>query len=119
MDVGYVQGRPVLGVSVVEIDSAQKAYQYGVNQLGLYIGKLTEGTKAEKSGLKVGDCIVAVGDTQITSMADLKQILQQHKVGETVTVIVSREGKLVTLHVELSESVPETKTEEKIQTSDN
>ena len=119
MDVGYVQGRPVLGVSVVEIDSAQKAYQYGVNQLGLYIGKLTEGTKAEKSGLKVGDCIVAVGDTQVTSAADLKQILQQHKVGETVTVIVSREGKLITLHVELSESVPETKTEEKIQTSDN
>lgn len=119
MDVGYVQGRPVLGVSVVEINSVQKAYQYGVNQLGLYIGKLTEGTKAEKGGLKVGDCIVAVGDSQVTSMADLKQILQQHKVGETVTVLVSREGKLVTLHVELSESVPETKTEEKIQTSDN
>lgn len=119
IDVGYVQGRPVLGVSVVEINSAQKAYQYGVNQLGLYIGKLTEGTKAEKGGLKVGDCIVAVDDTQITSMADLKQILQQHKVGETVTVIVSRDGKLVTLHVELSESVPETKAEEKIETSDN
>ena len=119
MDVGYVQGRPVLGVSVVEINSVEKAYQYGVNQLGLYIGKLTEGTKAEKGGLKVGDCIVAVGETQVTSMADLKQILQQHKVGETVTVLVSREGKLVTLHVELSESVPETKTEEKIPTSDN
>lgn len=118
MDVGYVQGRPVLGVSVVEINSAQKAYQYGVNQLGVYIGKLTEGTKAEKGGLKVGDCIVAVDDTQITSMADLKQILQKHKVGETVSVIVSRKGKLVTLHVELSESVPETK-EEKIETSDH
>lgn len=118
IDVGYVQGRPVLGVSVVEINSAQKAYQYGVNQLGVYIRKLTEGTKAEKGGLKVGDCIVAVDDTQITSMADLKQILQKHKVGETVSVIVSREGKLVTLHVELSESVPETK-EEKIETSDH
>ncbi|MEE1070863.1 MAG: trypsin-like peptidase domain-containing protein [Cellulosilyticum sp.] len=106
IDVGYVQGRPVLGIQVVDIDSAQKAYQYGTNQLGVYVMALTEGTKAEKSGLKVGDCLVAIGDTQVTSTADLKRILQQHKVGETVKVIVSREGKLVTLQVELSESVP-------------
>lgn len=106
IDVGYVQGRPVLGVQVVDIDSAQRAYQYGVNQLGVYVMALTEGTKAEKSGLKVGDCLVAIGDTQVTSTADLKRILQQHKVGETVKVIVSREGKLVTLQVELAESVP-------------
>ena len=71
-----------------------------------YVMALTEGTKAEKSGLKVGDCLVAIGDTQVTSTADLKRILQQHKVGETVKVIVSREGKLVTLQVELAESVP-------------
>ena len=106
IDVGYVQGRPVLGIQVVDIDSAQKAYQYGTNQLGVYVMALTEGTKAEKSGLKVGDCLVAIGDTQVTSTAALKRILQQHKVGETVKVIVSREGKLVTLQVELSESVP-------------
>ena len=106
IDVGYVQGRPVLGIQVVDIDSAQRAYQYGVNQLGVYVMALTEGTKAEKSGLKVGDCLVAIGDTQVTSTADLKRILQQHKVGETVKVIVSREGKLVTLQVELAESVP-------------
>ena len=106
IDVGYVQGRPVLGISVVDITSAQQAYQYGVNQLGVYVMGLTEGTKAEKSGLKVGDCLVAVGDTQITSTADLKKILQEHKVGETVKVIVSRNGKLVTLEVQLSESVP-------------
>ena len=113
IDVGYVQGRPVLGVAVVDISSAQLAYQYGVNQLGVFVAQLTEGTKAEASGLKVGDCLVAVDDTQISSTTDLKAVLQEHQVGEKVKVIVSRDGKLVTLNVELSENVPTKSTEKK------
>ena len=106
IDVGYVQGRPVLGISVVNINSAQLAYQYGVNQLGIYVAGLTEGTKAEKSGLKVGDCLIAVDDTQISSTSDLTQILKSHQVGDQVKVMVSREGKMMTVEVELSESKP-------------
>ena len=106
INVGYVQGRPVLGVSVVNINSAQLAYQYGVNQLGIYVAGLTEGTKAEKSGLKVGDCLIAVNDTQISSTSDLTQILKSHQVGDKVKVMVSREGKMLTVEVELSESKP-------------
>lgn len=119
IDVGYVQGRPVLGVSVVDISSAQLAYQYGVNQLGVYIAGLTEGTKAEKSGLKAGDCIVAIEDTQISSTADLKKILQEYKVGDSVNVIVSRNGKLATVKVELSESVPVKTPEVSVEPNEN
>lgn len=106
INVGYVQGRPVLGVSVVSVDSAQLAYQYGVNQLGVYVAGLTEGTKAESSGLKVGDCLIAVDDTQISSTSDLTKILQSHQVGDKVNVMVSRDGKMLTVEVELSESKP-------------
>lgn len=106
IDVGYVQGRPVLGVSVVNINSAQMAYQYGVSRMGVYIMELTEGTKAEKSGLKVGDCIVAIGDEEITSTSDLTKILQNHEVGDQVKVTISRAGKLLSADVELSESKP-------------
>lgn len=106
INVGYVQGRPVLGISVVNVDSSQLAYQYGVNQLGVYVAGLTEGTKAEASGLKVGDCLIAVNDTQISSTSDLTQILQSHEVGDKVKVMVSRNGKMLTVEVELSESKP-------------
>lgn len=116
INVGYVQGRPVLGVSVVNINSAQLAYQYGVNQLGIYVAGLTEGTKAEKSGLKVGDCLIAVDDTQISSTSDLTQILKSHQVGDKVKVMVSREGKMLTLEVELSESKPVTTTSNEANT---
>lgn len=106
INVGYVQGRPVLGISVVNVDSSQLAYQYGVNQLGVYVAGITEGTKAEASGLKVGDCLIAVDDTQISSTSDLTQILQSHEVGDKVKVMVSRNGKMLTVEVELSESKP-------------
>ena len=106
INVGYVQGRPVLGISVVSIDSAQLAYQYGVNKLGVYVAGLTEGTKAEANGLKVGDYIIAVDDTQINSTSDLTKILQSHKVGDKVNVMISRDGKMLTIEVELSESKP-------------
>ena len=119
MDVGYVQGRPVLGVSVVDINSAQLAYQYGVNQLGVYIMGFTEGSKAEKGGLKVGDCIVAVEDTQINSTTELKKILQGYNVGDTVSIIVSRKGKLATVKLELTESVPVKAPETAVEPSEN
>lgn len=120
INVGYVQGRPVLGVSVVNIDSAQLAYQYRVSRMGVYIAGLTDGTKAASSGLQVGDCIVAVGDTEITSTSDLTKILQGYNVGDKVNVTVSRNGKLLSLQVELSESKPtQTASTEEQSTSSN
>lgn len=108
MEVGYVQGRPVLGISVADITTAQQAAYYNVNQLGVYVMALTEGTKAEASGLKVGDCIIAIDDTQVSSKTDIAAILKNHQVGEKVKVMVSRAGKMMTLNVELSESKPQT-----------
>lgn len=116
MDVGYVQGRPVLGVKLLDVHSAEIANYYGINKLGIYITELTKGTKAEAGGLKVGDCIIAVDNTQIGSFAELKGILNEHKVGDKIDIIVSRQGKLVNLTVELSESVPEPVEETKVTT---
>lgn len=110
VEVGYVKGRPVLGINVLNVNSPELASYYNVNQQGVYIVGLTEGTKAASSGLKVGDCIIAVDDVQVTSTTELTSLLKTHKVGDTVKVMISREGKLLTLKVELSESVPEKTT---------
>lgn len=106
IDVGYVKGRPVLGVSVVDVSSIQQAYQYGVNHLGVYIMDLTKGSKAEQSGLEVSDLIMAVDDVQIGSATELKRALNKYQVGDVVKVTVSRENKLLTFDVELTESIP-------------
>lgn len=116
MDVGYVQGRPVLGITIVNVNSAQMASYYGLSQQGIYVASLTEGTKAASSGLKVGDCIIAVEDKQIATTSDLTSILKTYKVGDKVKITVSRDGKLKTLDVELSESTPVVAEDDKNKT---
>lgn len=105
---GYVQGRPMLGVSVVDITSAQKAMQFGVRQMGIYIADFEENSKAAKAGLQVGDCIVAINNKQITSTGDITSILQESSVGDLVEMTLSRNGQMVNVQLELSEYKPST-----------
>ncbi len=110
---GYVSGRPALGVKVVDVDSWQTAMQYNLNQTGVYIAELTEGGNAAAAGLKVGDFIVGIEDTQVASTGDISNIISNNKVGDIVKVTVSRNGKFVNVQLKLSELKPvqETVTE--------
>ena len=104
---GYVSGRPALGVKVVDVDSWQTAMQYGLNQTGVYVAGLTEGGNASAAGLKEGDFIVGIEDTQVTSTGDISNILSGHKIGDIVKVTVSRKGKFVNIQLKLTELKPE------------
>jgi len=56
---------------------------------------------AEKAGMKSGDIIVRFGDKKIENIYDYTYALQEHKAGETVTVVVLRDNKEVSLNVTL------------------
>ena len=101
---GYVSGRPVLGISVVEVNDARTAAMYRVNKAGVYVVE----SKAENS-LQAGDRIAALGDTVIDGMTDISKELSQHAVGDTLSVVVERDGKQVRVDVVLNEQVPEQK----------
>ncbi len=95
---GYVTGRPQLGVSVAQISRSWQAY---FDKPGLYV---TE--SFEDNGLKAGDRFVQIDGTAISSAADISTVLDRHKVGDTVKVIVSRSGREVTVNVKLTEQRP-------------
>lgn len=99
---GYVK-RPALGVTVVNVTDSSTAMQYGVSNLGVYIAQVNSGGGAEAAGLKVADRIVAVNDTIISQSSDLTNYLSDLSVGDTVTVQVEREGKLLSVEVVLGE----------------
>ena len=106
MNNGYVTGRPMLGVSIVSIDSPQLAIQYGVGRMGVYIQDLTDGTNSVKSGLQIGDCIIAIDNQEVATASDISAILRGKKVGDTVNITVSREGKMINVDLKLSENKP-------------
>ncbi len=60
------------------------------------------GTEREKSGhIRLGDVIVAVDGKEIDNGKDLSNEIQQHKVGDTVTVAILRDGKRQDVQVTL------------------
>lgn len=103
MSDGYVKGRASLGVTLVDVDSAETAMQYRVNSTGVYIRQVTSGGPAANAGLQSGDRIVSVDGTAVSSAADVKQAIRSHSVGDTIEVKVSRNGSEQTMKVTLGE----------------
>lgn len=91
LEKGYVSGRVKLGFSLIEIATKEDAqywfkyYRY-FTDYGVYI------IESEDSNFKQGDLLIAINNDKISSLADLKALLQKFKVGQTVRVTVSRIG---------------------------
>ncbi|SMC87586.1 S1C family serine protease [Papillibacter cinnamivorans] len=108
MENGYVTGKPTMGITATTM-SADTAKQYNMVE-GAYVYTVESGSCAEKAGLKSGDIITAMDDTQITSLSDLISAKKAHKAGDTVTLTVYRGGSSLQLQLTFDEEKPETST---------
>jgi hypothetical protein len=68
---------------------------------GYSISGVAKESPAAKGGLKGGDRIVRLGESAITNLEDFDSALRKHKGGDTVPVVVVRDGAEVTLDVTL------------------
>ncbi len=111
---GYVTGRVDPGFVFVEINDTMTAMMYRVNELGLYISSVADGSDAQKAGFKSGDYVLKIEGEEVSTEAEANAAIDGKKVGETLTVIVKRNGKEKTITLTLSEYTPK---EEEKQTS--
>ena len=103
---GYVSGRPILGITCLEVSEYVAAIQ-GMTP-GLYVTEIDQSLAIADSDLVVGDTIVAVEGIYVTSVSEVSEILADKRPGETVTVTVVRvdsigRSKEVDIDVVLSE----------------
>ena len=98
IEKGHVTGRPSIGITIVEITSDYQRYMYGVSDYGVYI------QKALSDELEAGDRIIAIDGNSISTSSDIKGILNGHKVGDEITITVSRKGKIVDVKITLIDS---------------
>lgn len=97
---GKVQ-RAFLGVNIREIDS-KFAKEKGLNQLnGVYLQGVTFGGSAEAGGLESGDIIVKINDKNTNTVSELQEQIGMYRPGDKVNVLVKRNGKDISLPVEL------------------
>lgn len=76
-----IGNRAILGVSTSEGEGGAK------------IEKVSEGSAAEKAGLKKGDLITKVDEIRIENPADLSKAVAKYKPEEKITVTYKRDGK--------------------------
>ena len=106
---GYVTGKIDMGMEFVDINSNDTAFYYGVNQIGCYVLSVQTGSNAEAAGFRRGDLITAVNGSAVSSSKDISKMLENNKVGDTVTITVSRSGKTTDLSLTLAEYKPSAK----------
>lgn len=101
MKEGYVKGRPLIGISIREISPDVAA----INDMpsGLYVSYVAEGGAAEKAGIKKGDMITSFDGKIVESVKEINEIRDTHKAGDTITMVVNRNGESKTFKVTLLE----------------
>ena len=99
---GYVQGRGQLGIVAVNIDSIQMAWNYGVNNYGIYVKEVT-GENAKKAGLVEGDLIVAVNGIETLSLEQLRAQINQHSAGDEVKLTIIRNKEKIAINITLEQ----------------
>ena len=99
---GYVSGRPSLGISGEGVSSFYQFY-YRLPS-GMYIESVEEGTDAEAKGLEPGDILISVDNVRISSMEDLRILLSNYAVGDTVQILIYRGGRQYTAELTLHEA---------------
>ncbi len=101
INFGYVSGRPQLGITSMDIDEST-AMRFNIPE-GVYVYSVTEGGAADKAGLKIGDVIVAIQDTEVATTDELNAVKNEYNAGDTITLRVYRAGTEIAVNVTLEE----------------
>jgi S1-C subfamily serine protease len=70
---------------------------------GAYVAVVTPDGGAAKAGVKKGDVMIEVGGQRVTSNDDVVRIVREHRPGDSLKVVVRRNGIRKTLEVALGE----------------
>ena len=98
---GKVTTRPIVGITIQDVTEAN-AQSYGLEAAGVYIAQVT-GENAKKAGFQERDRIVSIDGTEIKDSQTFINKVRQHKVGDTVSIVVSRMGQEIEIKTVLEE----------------
>lgn len=94
-------GTPAVGIVISEV-SEDNAQYYGLESAGVYIAQIT-GENARNAGFQEMDRIVSFNGTKVSSSNEFITLVRKCKVGDTVTVVVSRNGQEIEIKTVLEE----------------
>lgn len=102
MTYGYIKGKPQLGISCRDVtEDISEMYDMPI---GVYVIEVTEGSAAEKAGLKKSDIITAVDGVKVKTATELTAQKNLHTAGDEIELTFMRNGEEMTAKVILDET---------------
>ena len=95
---GEVHGEVMIGISVQTVPVTAEN-----GESALLVMEVTPGGPGEEAGIQKGDLIVAADGEALTKSTDLLRVRRRHEAGETLKLLVERDGKRFTADVVLRE----------------
>lgn len=93
--------RPYIGITGIDLD--EKTAEYNKLVVGIYVKSIDDFSSAQKAGLKIGDVIVEADGKNVTTMNELNEIKNSHKIGDGMTLKVNRNGSEISITLTLTE----------------
>ena len=85
INFGYVPGRPILGVRLIDITDPGTASYYRVQNPGVYVYE-----SMALNGLQTADRIISINGREVRNTIEVRKLIDLFAVGDTVTVRVQR-----------------------------
>lgn len=103
---GYVTGKAYMGVRIDQRYTSAYSQYYNMPE-GAYVYSVESGSCAETAGLRAGDIITKLGESEVKSYTDLTHAVKQYSAGDTAELVIYRAGETLTLSITFDEEVPE------------
>lgn len=102
MQYGYVTGRPYMGIlhPATVTDEYRQTFGWPA---GVYVNDVDPGSCAETAGIRRGDIITKIDDTEIANANQLVSVKNSYRAGDTVTIEMYRSGETLKLTLTFDE----------------
>lgn len=107
LEKGESIDRPVIGVSIADIDNTWQLYMHGIIiddsiEYGAVIVTVEKGYPAEEVGLQKGDVILEIDGTKIEDTSYFRYVLYKYQIGDKITIKYFRNNKIHEVKVVLN-----------------
>ncbi|MCX6144331.1 MAG: PDZ domain-containing protein, partial [Ignavibacteriales bacterium] len=107
--------RGYMGVSIQTVDATMAKANGLSKPMGVFVQQVTSGSAGEAAGVKAGDIILTVDGKEVNTSNQLQTIIASKYPGESVALIIFRNGKSIEKKVVLK---PRDEAEEAIASND-
>lgn len=102
--------RVELGVTLLNATSERTALAYGLDEPGVYIAAVERDSNADRGGLQAGDRVVSADGETIEDAERLIEIIGSKAPGDTISIVVMRDGTERAVDIVLYANVTESGT---------